>query len=291
MSNLGFHHAMRDAGIEVRDDRGRRPLRARGAARARTSASAASRAGTSCSPTRATTGDGLLTALHVMARMVATGAAAGRAGRRSCTGCRRRSSTSGSPTAPRSPPRRAVAAAVAEAEAELGDDGRVLLRPSGTEQLVRVMVEAATQEQADAIARRSPTSSPPPDALRGREPTARTPAVRRGEVHDAVHDRALQPAALDEHLEVGHRLVDRQDLVEHVQLVEPALPARPAEDAGDLEPGVAPCSTASAVAVSRCSWWVSSSSTRSWIGVGHRPVRRQQPGVGQRPDELRARPR
>jgi len=45
-----------------------------------------------------------------------------------------------------------VLAAVAEAEAGLGDTGRVLLRPSGTESLVRVMVEAATQEQADTVA-------------------------------------------------------------------------------------------------------------------------------------------
>jgi phosphoglucosamine mutase len=47
-----------------------------------------------------------------------------------------------------------LAAAVAEAEFELGDDGRVLLRPSGTEPLVRVMVEAGTAEQAGAIAGR-----------------------------------------------------------------------------------------------------------------------------------------
>ena len=45
-----------------------------------------------------------------------------------------------------------VRASVAEAEQQLGDTGRVLLRPSGTEQLVRVMVEAATAEQAKGIA-------------------------------------------------------------------------------------------------------------------------------------------
>jgi len=47
-----------------------------------------------------------------------------------------------------------VAAALAEAEAELGAVGRVLLRPSGTEPLVRVMVEAPTDAQAAAVAER-----------------------------------------------------------------------------------------------------------------------------------------
>ena len=40
-------------------------------------------------------------------------------------------------------------ATVREVEGRLGTTGRVLLRPSGTEPLVRVMIEAATQEQAD----------------------------------------------------------------------------------------------------------------------------------------------
>ena len=40
----------------------------------------------------------------------------------------------------------------ARAEARLGDTGRVLLRPSGTEQLVRVMVEAPTIDEARAVA-------------------------------------------------------------------------------------------------------------------------------------------
>ena len=47
-----------------------------------------------------------------------------------------------------------VVSAVAEAEAELGDSGRVLLRPSGTEPLVRVMVEAASEADAQRVAER-----------------------------------------------------------------------------------------------------------------------------------------
>ena len=45
-----------------------------------------------------------------------------------------------------------IAAAVAAAEVALGDSGRVLLRPSGTEPMVRVMVEAEDQVTAQRIA-------------------------------------------------------------------------------------------------------------------------------------------
>jgi phosphoglucosamine mutase len=48
----------------------------------------------------------------------------------------------------------AVLTAVAQAEAELGDTGRILLRPSGTEQIVRVMVEASDEDTARQLAHR-----------------------------------------------------------------------------------------------------------------------------------------
>ncbi|MDR2378674.1 MAG: phosphoglucosamine mutase [Bifidobacteriaceae bacterium] len=51
----------------------------------------------------------------------------------------------------------AVLEAVRQAEAELGDSGRVLLRASGTEPLVRIMVEAPTGAQAEAVAGRLAT--------------------------------------------------------------------------------------------------------------------------------------
>jgi phosphoglucosamine mutase len=47
-----------------------------------------------------------------------------------------------------------ISARVSELEMELGDTGRILLRPSGTEPLVRIMVEAATQEHAESVATR-----------------------------------------------------------------------------------------------------------------------------------------
>ena len=46
----------------------------------------------------------------------------------------------------------AIAGEIAEVEQSLGDRGRVLIRLSGTEPLVRVMVEAPTLEQAETAA-------------------------------------------------------------------------------------------------------------------------------------------
>jgi phosphoglucosamine mutase len=45
-----------------------------------------------------------------------------------------------------------IEAAIKSAEAQLGDSGRVLLRASGTEALVRVMVEAASDSLAQEVA-------------------------------------------------------------------------------------------------------------------------------------------
>jgi phosphoglucosamine mutase len=48
--------------------------------------------------------------------------------------------------------RLAVRTALQRAEEELGETGRILLRPSGTEPLIRVMVEAADEDTARQIA-------------------------------------------------------------------------------------------------------------------------------------------
>ena len=48
----------------------------------------------------------------------------------------------------------AILAVIAEVEAEMNGKGRVLVRPSGTEPLVRVMVEAQTEELCKAYVER-----------------------------------------------------------------------------------------------------------------------------------------
>jgi phosphoglucosamine mutase len=152
MSNLGFHHAMREAGIKVLttavgDRYVLESLLSNGLSLG------GEQSGHVIFTDAATTGDGLLTALRLMSCM----ATSGRSLAELAAIVQRlpqvminvkvadRETVAASPD---------VRAAVSAAEAELGEDGRILLRPSGTEQLVRVMVEAASQERAEQIARR-----------------------------------------------------------------------------------------------------------------------------------------
>ncbi|MEI8056119.1 MAG: phosphoglucosamine mutase [Actinomycetes bacterium] len=99
----------------------------------------------------ATTGDGVLTALHLLARMAETGRTlvdlAGIVQKLPQVLINVRDVDK-----KRVDSDETLAGALTKARAELGSTGRVLLRPSGTEPLVRVMVEAATAEQAQTIA-------------------------------------------------------------------------------------------------------------------------------------------
>ncbi|MCY7366088.1 MAG: phosphoglucosamine mutase [Frankiaceae bacterium] len=150
MSNLGLHLAMREAGIEVLITAvgDRYVLEAMIAGDHRLGGE---QSGHVVLRDHATTGDGLLTALQVMDRVVRSGKSVAeladvvrllpqvlvnvRAARTRAQG-------------------HDVLEAVAREEAALGATGRVLLRPSGTEELVRVMVEAATADQAREVADR-----------------------------------------------------------------------------------------------------------------------------------------
>ncbi|HZS21418.1 MAG TPA: phosphoglucosamine mutase, partial [Pseudonocardiaceae bacterium] len=155
MSNLGLHVAMREHGVHVQTT----PVGDRYVLEALTAGGyslGGEQSGHVVLPRYATTGDGLLTALRLMARMAGA----------QCSLAELASvvtklpqvlinvavvDKAGAVAAPE------VADAIAGAEAELGENGRVLLRPSGTEQLVRVMVEAPTESAATTIAQRIAT--------------------------------------------------------------------------------------------------------------------------------------
>jgi phosphoglucosamine mutase len=150
MSNLGFRHAMRDAGIAVQET----PVGDRyvlEAMRAGGWTLGGEQSGHVVFLDAATTGDGLLTALSVLGQMAATNRPlaelAGVMTRlpQVLLNVRTDRSAAQAPS---------VLDAVAAAEKELGDNGRVLLRPSGTEPLVRVMVEAADADVARQVAER-----------------------------------------------------------------------------------------------------------------------------------------
>ncbi|MGX7681022.1 phosphoglucosamine mutase [Jatrophihabitans sp. DSM 45814] len=152
MSNLGFHHAMRAAGIKVLTT----AVGDRYVLEALTEQGLSlggEQSGHVIFTDAATTGDGLLTALRLTSCLVASGGSLAELASlvNRLPQVLINVSVADKATVAASD---AVAAAVAAASSELGDSGRILLRPSGTEQLVRVMVEALTQEHADAIAHR-----------------------------------------------------------------------------------------------------------------------------------------
>ncbi len=152
MSNLGFSHAMGDAGIAVRQTAvGDRYVLE--AMRAGHYTLGGEQSGHVIMSEHATTGDGVLTALHLMSRMART--------QRSLADLaavmtRLPQVLVNVPGVDKSRARTdpVLSAAVAQASEELGYGGRVLLRPSGTEALVRVMVEAQTYHEADVVAQR-----------------------------------------------------------------------------------------------------------------------------------------
>jgi len=152
MANIGFHRAMSSAGIAVRttavgDRYVLEDMNAGGYSLG------GEQSGHLILAEHATTGDGLLTALHLMAMVAETGRPLAELASVVAVSPQviinvRVSDKSAVATS------EDVRAAVAQAQAELGDAGRLLLRPSGTEPVIRVMVEAGTDEAAQALAER-----------------------------------------------------------------------------------------------------------------------------------------
>jgi phosphoglucosamine mutase len=150
MSNLGLHLAMREAGIEVRTT-GVGDRYVLEEMRAGEFTLGGEQSGHIVLPAYGTTGDGIVTGLRLMSRMAQTNAPLAElaAPMRTLPQVLINVKVADKTTVAEAP---SVQSAVKQAEAELGDTGRILLRPSGTEELVRVMVEAADEDTARQLA-------------------------------------------------------------------------------------------------------------------------------------------
>jgi phosphoglucosamine mutase len=150
MSNLGLHLAMRAAGVEVRTTSvGDRYVLEE--LRSGKFSLGGEQSGHIVLPGLSTTGDGILTGLRLMSRMAQTGTPLAQlaSAMHTLPQVLINVDVTDKAAAVAAP---AVQTAVQEVEDELGDTGRILLRPSGTEQMIRVMVEADDEHVAHRLA-------------------------------------------------------------------------------------------------------------------------------------------
>ncbi|MFI6476525.1 phosphoglucosamine mutase [Nonomuraea sp. NPDC050663] len=151
MSNLGFKLAMREAGITVVETAvGDRYVLER--MKADGYNLGGEQSGHVIMLDHATTGDGLLTSLHLASVVARTGKSLAELASVVTPMPQILINVKGVDRGKAGADE--LAEAVAVAEAELGDTGRVLIRPSGTEPMIRVMVEAASEDQASSVASR-----------------------------------------------------------------------------------------------------------------------------------------
>ena len=152
MSNLGLHLAMRSAGITVRTT-GVGDRYVLEELRAGAYSLGGEQSGHIVMPAVGSTGDGIVTGQRLMTRMVQTRSSLATlaSAMRSLPQVLINVKVADKATAAAAP---SVQSAVEEAEAELGDTGRILLRPSGTEPMIRVMVEAPEEGVAQEVANR-----------------------------------------------------------------------------------------------------------------------------------------